>query len=172
MHNALSTPKVASALRGLTVHMQTTLDGRISWPDGLVCEPFPYGEEENVHDSHMFAEADNRLQSSKLYEFVEPYGDQVGAGSALHVGVPDSPARDDFAQTLAGLHRYVLSTTLADNPAHRRTLFADDVVKPGPRSRLAARGNRPLWPSHSGPARRRTRPLGSSVDCFQQDLDS
>jgi hypothetical protein len=38
-------------MRKLVVHMQTTLDGRISRPDGLFWEPFPWGATEMAYRS-------------------------------------------------------------------------------------------------------------------------
>lgn len=115
-------------MRTLTVQMQMTLDGRISRPDGLFWEPFPYGEEEMAHVNRSFAAADTWVMSRRLYEFVVPYWEQVAAGTAPDLGVPASPARDEFAQILSGLDKVVLSTTLADDPATRRSVIAGDVV--------------------------------------------
>jgi dihydrofolate reductase len=115
-------------MRKLTVHMQTTLDGRISKPDGLFWEPFSWGDEETAYVNEMFASADTWVMSRKLYEFVVPYWEQVAAGTAPDIGVASSAARDDFARILSGLTKMVFSHTLADDPATRRVVCSGDVV--------------------------------------------
>ncbi len=45
-------------MRKLIVHMQVTLDGRISKPDGGFWEPFPWGDEETEDVNQLFAAAD------------------------------------------------------------------------------------------------------------------
>ena len=115
-------------MRKITVHMQTTLDGRISKPDGFFWEPFPWGDEETAHVNRMFAAADTWVMSRKLYEFVVPYWEQVAAGTAPDIGVADSPARDEFAQILVGLNKVVLSETLQDDPATKRVVISGDVI--------------------------------------------
>lgn len=116
-------------MRKLIVHMQTTLDGRISRPDGFFWDPFPWGDEETAHVNQMFAGADTWVMSRKLYEFVVPYWEQVAAGTAPDIGVADSAARDEFAEILAGLNKVVLSTTLEDDPATKRTVLSGDAVE-------------------------------------------
>ena len=116
-------------MRKLTVHMQVTLDNRISRPDGLFWEPFPYGEEETTYVNRMFAAADTWVLSRKLYDFVVPYWEQVAAGTAPDIGVSDDPSRDEFAQILTGLTKVVFSTTLADDPGTRRVVRSGDLVR-------------------------------------------
>jgi dihydrofolate reductase len=115
-------------MRKITVHMQTTLDGRISRADGLFWEPFPYGEEETAYVNQMFAAADTWVLSGRFYEFVVPYWEQVAARTAPDIGVPDSPARHEFARILAGLTKLVFSRTLRDDPATRRVVRSGDLV--------------------------------------------
>lgn len=115
-------------MRKIVVHMQTTLDGRTSRPDGLFWEPFPWGEEEMAHVNEMFAAADTWVMSGRLYEFVVPYWEEVAAGTAPDLGVPDSPAREEFAQILAGLTKVVFSRRLTDDPATRRVVRSGDLV--------------------------------------------
>lgn len=115
-------------MRKLTIHMQVTLDGRISRPDGMFWEPFPWGDTETAWLNPVFAEAGGWVMSRKLYEFVVPYWEQVAAGTAPDIGVADSEARDDFARILTGLDKIVLSTTLADDPATRRSVISGDVA--------------------------------------------
>lgn len=115
-------------MRKIIVHMQTTLDGRISKADGFFWEPFPWGDEETAYVNRMFARAATWVMSRKLYEFVVPYWEQVAAGTAPDIGVPDSPARDEFAQILTGLTKVVFSRTLADDPATKRRVLSGDLV--------------------------------------------
>lgn len=115
-------------MRKIIVHMQTTLDGRISKPDGFFWEPFPWGDEETAYVNQKFAAADTWVMSRKLYEFVVPYWEQVAAGTAPDIGVPSTPAREEFAQILTRLTKVVFSTTLADDPATRRVVRSGDPV--------------------------------------------
>jgi dihydrofolate reductase len=115
-------------MRKLVVHMQTTLDGRISKPDGFFWEPFPWGDEETAYVNESFARADTWVMSRKLYEFVVPYWEQVAAGTAPDIGVPDSPARREFARILSGLTKVVFSHTLTDDPATHREVRSGDLV--------------------------------------------
>ncbi|MEV6487137.1 dihydrofolate reductase family protein [Actinoplanes sp. NPDC051633] len=115
-------------MRKVIVHMQTTLDGRISRPDGLFWEPFPWGDEETSYVNRSFAAADTWVMSRKLYEFVVPYWEQVAAGTAPDIGVPPSPARDEFARLLTGMTKVVFSHTLADDPATRRVVRSGDLA--------------------------------------------
>jgi len=115
-------------MRKIIVHMQTTLDGRISKADGYFWEPFPWGDEEMAYVNQMFAEADTWVMSRKLYEFVVPYWEQVAAGTAPDIGVPDSPARDEFANLLTGLTKVVFSHILADDPSTKRVVLSGDLA--------------------------------------------
>lgn len=115
-------------MRKLTVHMQVTLDGRISRPDGMFWEPFPWGDVETEYLNPVFADAGGWVMSRRLYEFVVPYWEQVAAGTAPASGIADSPARDEFARILTGLDKIVLSTTLGDDPATRRSVISGDVA--------------------------------------------
>lgn len=116
-------------MRKITVHMQTTLDGRISKPDGMFWEPFPWGDEETAYVNGMFAAADTWVMSRKLYEFVVPYWEQVAAGTAPDIGMPASAARDEFAQILTGLTKVVFSRTLGDDPAVGRVVRSGDLAQ-------------------------------------------
>ena len=115
-------------MRKLVVHMQTTLDGRTSRPDGFFWEPFPWGDEEMAYVNESFARADTWVMSRRLYEFVVPYWEQVAAGTAPDVGVADSPARQEFSRILGGLTKVVFSRTLADDPATRRVVRSGDLA--------------------------------------------
>jgi dihydrofolate reductase len=108
--------------------MQTTLDGRISRPDGFFWEPFPWGDEEMSYVNQFFAAADTWVMSRKLYEFVVPYWEQVAAGTAPDIGVPDSPARNELAHILTGLTKVVFSRTLSDDPSTRRVVRSGDLI--------------------------------------------
>ncbi len=57
-----------------------------------------------------------------------PYWEQVAAGTAPDIGVPDSPARLAFAQILGGLTKVVFSRSLTDDPATRREVRSGDLV--------------------------------------------
>ena len=115
-------------MRKLVVHMQVTLDGRMSKPDGSFWEPFPWGDDETTYLNQMFAAADPWAMSGRLYEFVVPYWEQVAAGTAPDIGVPDSPARAEFAQILAGLTKAVFSRRLDHDPSTRRVVRTGDLV--------------------------------------------
>jgi dihydrofolate reductase len=115
-------------MRKLIVHMQTTLDGRVSRPDGFFWEPFPWGDEETSYVNQSFAAADTWVMSRKLYEFVVPYWEQVAAGTAPDIGIPDSPARTEFAHILTSLTKVVFSHTLTDDPTTRRVVRSGDLV--------------------------------------------
>lgn len=115
-------------MRKLVVHMQTTLDGRISKPDGFFWEPFPWGDEETSYVNQMFARADTWVMSRKVYEFVVPYWEQVAAGTAPDVGVSSSPAREEFAQILTRLTKVVFTRTLDDDPRTGRVVKSGDLV--------------------------------------------
>lgn len=116
-------------MRRIAVHMQVTLDNRISRPDGLFWEPFSYGEEETTYVNQIFAAADTWVLSRKLYEFVVPYWEQVAAGTAPDLGIPDDPSRKEFARILGGLTKVVFSSTLADDPSTRRVVRSGDLAQ-------------------------------------------
>lgn len=115
-------------MRKITVHMQTTLDGRISKPSGLFWEPFPWGDEETAYINQRFAAADTWVMSGRLYRFVVPYWEQVAAGTAPDIGVAPSKERDDFSRILEKLTKVVFSRTLADDPQTRRVVRAGDLA--------------------------------------------
>ncbi len=115
-------------MRKVTVHMQTTLDGRISKPDGFFWEPFPWGDAETAHVNQSFAAVDTWVMSGRVYEFVVPYWEQVAAGTAPDIGVAPSKERDDFARILQKLTKVVFSHTLADDPDTHRTVLSGDLT--------------------------------------------
>ena len=116
-------------MRKLTVLMQTTLDGRISKPDGSFWQPFAWGEEETAYVNEAFARADTWAGSRKLYEVVVPYWEQVAAGTSPHSDVQESPASLEFARLLVGMRKVVLSRTLADDPGTGREVRSGDAVE-------------------------------------------
>jgi dihydrofolate reductase len=116
-------------MRKLTVLMQTTLDGRISNPDGLFWEPFAWGEEETAYVNETFARADTWAMSRTLYECVVPYWEQVAAGTSSDSEVLQSPASLEFAHLLGAMRKVVLSHTLHADPPTRREIRSGDAVK-------------------------------------------
>jgi dihydrofolate reductase len=114
-------------MRKLVVHMQVTLDGRISNNAGYFWEPLPFGDLETSYVNDAFRSADTWAMSRKLYQFVVPYWEQVAAGNPPEEGGPITPPRQEFAELLTGLTKIVFSTTLTDNPATRRVVISDDI---------------------------------------------
>ncbi len=114
-------------MRKLVVHMQVTLDGRISNGAGSFWEPLRFGDPETSYVNNAFRSADTWAMSRKLYQFVVPYWEQVAAGNAPPGGGPITPPRHEFAQLLVGLTKIVFSTTLIDDPASRRVVVAGDI---------------------------------------------
>lgn len=114
-------------MRKIVVHMQTTLDGRISNADGLFWEPFPFGDPEMTLVNQAFTSADTWAMSRSLYQFVVPYWEQVAAGNPPAIGGPVTPARQEFADLLVGLTKVVFSTTIEDDPKLRRVVIAGDI---------------------------------------------
>lgn len=114
-------------MRKIVVHMQTTLDGRISNAGGLFWEPFPFGDPEMTFVNQAFKSADTWAMSRSLYQFVVPYWEQVAAGNPPAIGGPVTPARQEFADLLVGLTKVVFSTTIEDDPKLRRVVIAGDI---------------------------------------------
>lgn len=114
-------------MRTISVHMQTTLDGRISNEDGLFWEPFPYGDTEFAYVNEAFRRADTWVMSGRLYEFVVPYWEQVQAGLAPTGGGPITPAAVEFARILSGLTKVVFSRSLPDDLTTRRQVIHGDI---------------------------------------------
>jgi dihydrofolate reductase len=115
-------------MRKVIVVMQTTLDGRISKPDGSFWQPFAWGEEETAYVNETYAHADTWVMSRKLYEFVVPYWEQVAAGTTSDTEVLESPASLEFARILGTMRKLVLSHSLADDPDTRREVRSGDAV--------------------------------------------
>jgi dihydrofolate reductase len=115
-------------MRKVIVVMQTTLDGRISKPDGSFWQPFAWGEEETAYVNETYAHADTWVMSRKLYEFVVPYWEQVAAGTTSDTDVLESPASLEFARILGTMRKLVLSHSLADDPDTRREVRSGDAV--------------------------------------------
>lgn len=114
-------------MRKIVVHMQTTLDGRISDRDGLFWEPFPFGDPEMSSVNSAFKDCDTWAMSRRLYEFVVPYWEQVAAGNAPAVAGPVTPARADFAAILSGLTKLVFSRTIGSDDERRRQVISGDI---------------------------------------------
>lgn len=115
-------------MRKIVVHMQTTLDNRISNADGLFWEPLHWGEEEMAYLNGLLASVDTWALSRRVYEFVIPYWEQVAAGTAPDIGVPSGPAREEFARLQLAMNKVVFSTALPDDPATRRTVRSGDIA--------------------------------------------
>ena len=114
-------------MRKLVVHMQVTLDGRISNSAGYFWEPLRFGDPETAYVNAAFRSADTWAMSRKLYQFVVPYWEQVAAGNPPEEGGPITPPRQEFAELLTALTKVVFSTTLIDDPATRRIVICDDI---------------------------------------------
>lgn len=114
-------------MRKIVVHMQVTLDNRISNGEGGFWTPFPFGDEEMAYVNDAFRNADTFAMSGKVYQFVIPYWEQVAAGTAPDIGVADSPARSEFARLQLEMTKVVFSRTLTDDPRTRRVVLAGDV---------------------------------------------
>jgi dihydrofolate reductase len=140
-------------MRKVIVHMQTTLDNRISNAEGGFWEPLHWGEEEMAYLNGLLASVDTWALTRRIYEFVIPYWEQVAAGSAPDIGVQTSPAREEFARLQLAMNKVVFSTTLDDDPATRRTVRSGDLTahlrdlknQPG-RDIIASFGPRVLGP--------------------------
>jgi dihydrofolate reductase len=115
-------------MRKIVVHMQTTLDGRISNAEGLFWEPFPFGDREMSFVNEAVRSADTWAMSRSLYQFVVPYWEQVAAGNPPVLGGPVTPARQEFADLLVGLTKLVFSTTMTDDPSSRRVVIRGDLA--------------------------------------------
>lgn len=89
-------------MRKLIVHMQVTLDGRISNSAGYFWEPLPFGDPETSYVNDAFRSADTWAMSRAVYEFVVPYWEQVAAGNPPEAGGPITPPRQEFAELLTG----------------------------------------------------------------------
>jgi dihydrofolate reductase len=114
-------------MRKIIVHMQTTLDGRISNQDGLFWEPFPFGDAEMAFVNSAFKDCDTWAMSRRLYEFVVPYWEQVAAGEAPAAAGPVTPARADFAAILSDLTKVVFSRTIGPDDSRRRVVISGDI---------------------------------------------
>jgi dihydrofolate reductase len=116
-------------MRTLTVLMQTTLDGRISHPDGSFWQPFAWGEEETAYLNETYARADTWAMSRTLYDYVVPYWEQVAAGTSPDRDVQESPASLEFARLVGSMRKVVLSRTMDDDPRTRREIRSGDAVE-------------------------------------------
>ena len=103
-------------MRKIVVHMQMTLDGRISNAAGLFWEPFPFGDAEMSFVNDAFRSADTWATSRRMYEFVVPFWEQVAAGDVPAGGTPINTPQREFADLLVGLDKVVFSHAMADDP--------------------------------------------------------
>jgi len=115
------------SVRKVVVHMQVTLDGRISNSAGLFWEPLIFGDAETRFVNDAFRSADTWAMSRGDYEFVVPYWEQVAAGDPPTDGEPVTAPQQEFAHLLVGLTKFVFSTTLADDPGTRRVVISGDI---------------------------------------------
>jgi dihydrofolate reductase len=115
-------------MRKVVVHMQTTLNGRISNEEGGFWTPFPFGDPEWVLVNEAFRKADSWAMGRRFYEYVVPYWVSLAAGTAPDIGVPDSPQRDEFARIQLGLTKIVFSTTMDAGPGKNRQVIAGDIA--------------------------------------------
>ena len=63
-------------MRKIVVHMQTTLDGRISNTAGFFWEPLVFGDPETLFVNDAFRSADTWAMGRGVYQFVVPYWEQ------------------------------------------------------------------------------------------------
>jgi dihydrofolate reductase len=147
-------------MRKIVVHMQTTLDGRISNTAGFFWEPLVFGDPETLFVNDAFRSADTWAMGRGVYQFVVPYWEQVAAGSPPEIGGPIRPARQEFADLLVGLTKIVFSITMNDDPGTRRVVISGDIAaqladlknQPGKRHRALCR------PRNSRAASKQPRP--------------
>ncbi len=125
-------------MRKIVVHMQTTLDGRISNADGFFWEPLVFGDPETSFVNDAFRSADTWAMGRGLYQFVVPYWEQVAGGDPPAIGGEITPARQEFADLLVGLTKVVFSTTVTDDPDTQRVVIAGDIA-----AQLAEMKNQP-----------------------------
>lgn len=114
-------------MRKIVVHMQTTLDGRISNTAGFFWEPLVFGDPETRFINDAFRSADTWAMGRGLYQFVVPYWEQVAAGNPPPIGGPITQARQEFADLLVGLSKVVFSTTMPDDPSTNRVVVSGDI---------------------------------------------
>lgn len=114
-------------MRKLVVHMQVTLDTRISTSTGDFWEPLLFGDAETAYVNEAFRSADTWAMSRKVYDFVVPFWQEVAAGTAPADADAISPPQREFAELLAGLTKIVFSTTAVDDPTTRRMVIAGDL---------------------------------------------
>lgn len=114
-------------MRKIVVHMQTTLDGRISNTAGLFWEPFPFGDPEMSYVNDAFRRADTWAMSRRLYEFVVPFWEQVAAGHTPDGGATIHQPQRDFADILVDLDKVVFSNTIEADPDLRRVVISGDI---------------------------------------------
>jgi len=114
-------------MRKLVVHMQVTLDGRISTRDGSFWEPLRFGDPETEFVNDAFRSADTWAMSRPLYQFVVPSWEQVAAGSMPEGSDSVTPPQREFADLLVGLTKVVFSTSLTDDPGTRRVVISGDI---------------------------------------------
>jgi dihydrofolate reductase len=114
-------------MRKIVIHMQTTLDGRISNTAGFFWEPLVFGDPETLFVNDAFRSADTWAMGRGVYQFVVPYWEQVAAGNPPEIGGPITPARQEFADLLVGLTKIVFSTTMTDDPDTGRVVISGDI---------------------------------------------
>ena len=111
-------------MRKIVVHMQSTLDNRISDARGLFWEPFPWGDDEQTYVNEAFRAADTWVLTRPMYEAIVPWWDAVAAGH-LPADAPDiTPAVAAFADLQHQMTKIVISNALEPTDA-RRVLSGD-----------------------------------------------
>jgi dihydrofolate reductase len=136
-------------MRKIVVHMQTTLDGRISNTAGFFWEPLVFGDPETLFVNDAFRSADTWAMGRGVYQFVVPYWEQVAAGNPSEIGGPITPPRQEFADLLVGLTKVVFSTTMTDDTDTGRVVISGDIG-----AQLAEMKTHPAKTSCSPPARK------------------
>ena len=108
--------------RKMIVHMQTTLDLRISRPDGSFWEPFPWGEPETAFVNRHFEAADTWVMSRPIYEAVVPWWTAVARGESPDDAADLSAADLELAAMIASMRTIAISNTM------RGDVLAGDVA--------------------------------------------
>jgi dihydrofolate reductase len=98
--------------RQLIVHMQTTLDLRISKEDGSFWEPFPWGEPETVFVNRHFDAADTWVISRPIYEAVVPWWTAVARGENPDDAADLTAADLELASMIASMRTIAISNTM------------------------------------------------------------
>lgn len=115
-----------TAMRTVTVVMQTTLDNRIATADGTFWEPMTYGPDEERYVNRVFEQADTWVMGRRLYDVVAPWWDAVVRGETPDDVDEVSGSELAFAGEWARLRKIVISRSRPSTPD--RPVIGGDIA--------------------------------------------